>query len=604
MSYARRACDDFATLAPHASPRTGVPSLGRRARGRFTRRLRLAAGAADPRRDLAPKRRPARSHRRTRQADKRRRLDERAARARRQPGRGGRDRDRRRPPACRADLPRLQPTGGGRARFRVADRDRHAPLRLRARPDARAACRPRPRPRAGRGPARGRHTPEPGCDRRGNALDRARRQRHAHARERGHAHQAAPAGERRRRRARRHPRGRPRAALGLRRLPWIRCRRLFSRPRRRSAANLSPGGRARAACRARARPPGLPDRGRSARRAPPAARADRTAGGSAARAGRRRGDQRLRRLAGRNAAAGARPRRRPGRVDAHVGAARRARRRVRVGGPLDVSPSFRRAPAVVLFVVVLASAPAARAGGDFVDLAVQGARVWFVGPSGVRSLDARNGRTLSTPHLVGAAYPLSVTLAGGAAWVASVENGYVWGTLSRIDLRTHRVRVLWRKQDSSVQYVAAGAGGVWVLIGSASGNKIARFSLAGQMKRVWKVADAGRMAADASGCWISTNHWLLHIDAAGRVHRVLQAQLGDVSTGAGAVWLPQATTVLRTPCDEPCSSMSPDPRIAPLIRSSITIALALAFAASADSREPRQRGHRSLRLPIRNCSPS
>jgi hypothetical protein len=53
------------------------------------------------------------------------------------------------------------------------------------------------------------------------------------------------------------------------------------------------------------------------------------------------------------------------------------------------------------------------------------------------------------------------------------------------------------------------------------------------------------MAADASGCWISTNHWLIHIDPAGRVHRVLQAQLGDVSTGAGAAWLPQATTVLR-----------------------------------------------------------
>lgn len=196
-------------------------------------------------------------------------------------------------------------------------------------------------------------------------------------------------------------------------------------------------------------------------------------------------------------------------------------------------------------VVVLLAAPLARAGGDFLDLAVGSTRVWFVGELGVRELDARSERTTASPQLVGAPYPLSVTLAGGVAWVASVENGYVWGTLSRIDLRTHRVRVLWRKQDSSVQYVAAGAGGVWALIGSATGNKIARFSLTGRTERVWRIPDAGRMAADASGCWISTNQWLLHIDPAGRVHRVLQAQLGDVSTGAGAAWLPQAASVLR-----------------------------------------------------------
>src|SRR5207237_3249568 len=127
--------------------------------------------------------------------------------------------------------------------------------------------------------------------------------------------------------------------------------------------------------------------------------------------------------------------------------------------------------------VVLLMPAAARAGGDFVDLAVSSARVWFVGEPGVHELDARSGRTLASPQLVGAPYPLSVTLAGGAAWVASVENGYVWGTLTRIDLRTHHVRVLWRKQDSSVQYVAAGSGGVWALIGSAGATEIARISL-------------------------------------------------------------------------------------------------------------------------------
>lgn len=196
-------------------------------------------------------------------------------------------------------------------------------------------------------------------------------------------------------------------------------------------------------------------------------------------------------------------------------------------------------------LVVLVAAPLARAGGDFVDLAVGSARVWFVGEPGVRELDARTGRALASPRLVGAPYPLSVALAGGAAWVASVENGYIWGTLTRIDIHIGRPRVLWRKPDSSVQYVAAGVGGVWALIGSAGTTRIARFSLAGRLSRSWKVPGAGRMAADASGCWISTDHWLLHIDARGHVHRALRTQFGDVSTGSGAVWLPQASSVLR-----------------------------------------------------------
>jgi hypothetical protein len=204
-----------------------------------------------------------------------------------------------------------------------------------------------------------------------------------------------------------------------------------------------------------------------------------------------------------------------------------------------------RAALLLLAGVVLVAAPPARAGGDFVDIAVGGGRVWFVGAPGVRSLDARSGRTLTMPRLGGAAYPLSVTLAGGAAWVASVEGGYVWGTLSRIDERTGSVRVVWRKYGSSVQYVATGAGSVWALIGSPTGARIARFTLAGRLLNVWQIPDAGRVAADRAGCWVSTNRWLLRIDPGGRVHRIVRASLGDVATGAGAVWLPQPTSVLR-----------------------------------------------------------
>jgi hypothetical protein len=131
--------------------------------------------------------------------------------------------------------------------------------------------------------------------------------------------------------------------------------------------------------------------------------------------------------------------------------------------------------------------------------------------------------------------------------VASVEGGYVCGTLTRIDARTGKTRVLWRRYDSSVQYVAAGAGGVWAMVGSRTSRtgRVARFGLDGRLQRIWRIPETGRMAADASGCWISTGQWLLHIDPSGHIHRVVRARLGDVSTGRGAVWLPQATSVLR-----------------------------------------------------------
>src|SRR4051794_8498575 len=112
--------------------------------------------------------------------------------------------------------------------------------------------------------------------------------------------------------------------------------------------------------------------------------------------------------------------------------------------------------AVALAIGSLIAAPVARAGGDFIDLAAGPDRVWVVGAAGVNTLDARTGRTLAEPALIRTAYPLSVALAGGAAWIASVENGFLWGTLSRIDARTGATRVVWRRRDSSVQYVAAG----------------------------------------------------------------------------------------------------------------------------------------------------
>lgn len=199
----------------------------------------------------------------------------------------------------------------------------------------------------------------------------------------------------------------------------------------------------------------------------------------------------------------------------------------------------------VLLALALVLAPAARAGGDFVDLAADSGHLWLVGEPGVLELDAETGRTLRHPQPASAAYPLSVAVAGGAVWVASVANGFTDGRLTRIDLRTHRARDVLHVPDGSVQYVAAGAGGVWALLGAARGSRIARLSDGGRLLRVWPILAAGRMAADASGCWVSTSGRLLHIDAAGRVRVAVHAPLGDVATGDGAAWLARSTSVLR-----------------------------------------------------------
>ena len=214
-----------------------------------------------------------------------------------------------------------------------------------------------------------------------------------------------------------------------------------------------------------------------------------------------------------------------------------------------MSEGSKRVPPVLVALAALALlAPSlAGAGGDFVDLTVAKGHVWFVGEVGVNELSATTGRTLWTIQLAGAPYPMSVAAAGGAVWVAGVQNGDVAGTLSRIDLRSRRVRVVWRVTAGAIQYLAAGGEGLWALASTSAATTIARFQADGHLGRTWTLPanDDGRMAADASGCWISTGGWLLHIDPGGHIHRVLAAPLGDVATGAGAVWLPEATSILR-----------------------------------------------------------
>lgn len=204
---------------------------------------------------------------------------------------------------------------------------------------------------------------------------------------------------------------------------------------------------------------------------------------------------------------------------------------------------MRTVAAVTLAFFALA-APA-WAGGDFVDLAPHGAAIWVVGDFGLRELDARSGKTLYAPLPASARYDLAVTSAGGALFVAGIANGYTHGTVTRIDLRTHETRVVWHSPTATAQYVAAGAGGVYVLV-AAKTSSVLRLSAAGRVTHRWPIVDGGRLAADASGCWVAASHRLLHIRPDGRIVEVLTTDgQEDVATGGGAAWLVEAGKLIR-----------------------------------------------------------
>jgi hypothetical protein len=199
---------------------------------------------------------------------------------------------------------------------------------------------------------------------------------------------------------------------------------------------------------------------------------------------------------------------------------------------------------LVVAALLALDAPSASAGGDLVDLAIGPHSAWMVEAGGLRSFDTGSGKAQTGPRRTGSSYPLSVALAGGAVWVAGVDNGYTSGSVTRIDEHSGRARVVLRLRGSSAQAVSAGAGSVWVLIGSPAGNRVDRLALDGRLVRSWRLPGAGRIAADGQGCWVSGGGRLVRISPDGALHRVARAPLGDVTTGGGVVWLPRLTSVV------------------------------------------------------------
>jgi DNA-binding beta-propeller fold protein YncE len=206
--------------------------------------------------------------------------------------------------------------------------------------------------------------------------------------------------------------------------------------------------------------------------------------------------------------------------------------------------------AAILGVAAVAGLPAtARAGGEFASVAVAGGHAWVAGFGLVAEVDLAHGGVVRRPDLPGPApYPLSIAVAGGAVWVATVGNGFVDGAVSRIDLGSGRVRVVYRRRDRSVQQLAGGADGIWALLGGPGYRGVARFSPAGRLVAVRSHPAAGWLAADPAraGAWLSTGRRVLRL---GRRGESLAASrpLGPVNllvAGAGALLAPSGPRVL------------------------------------------------------------
>jgi hypothetical protein len=211
-----------------------------------------------------------------------------------------------------------------------------------------------------------------------------------------------------------------------------------------------------------------------------------------------------------------------------------------------------RRVAASLFAVVLVGGGAgdARAGGIDVRLAVVRGSVWATTGSAVLRIDPRTGRLVARPN-VALPYPIDLAANGGAAWVASVANGFVAGALTRIDLRTGRATTGFRVADAAVFAVAATADAVWALAGPSGTARVVRIDpRTGQDVRAFRIARRPAcLAADSSGAWvIDQQGLLLHVGArTSRIHAVTRLVNGGgrLAVGRESVWVIDGRDVVR-----------------------------------------------------------
>jgi hypothetical protein len=143
---------------------------------------------------------------------------------------------------------------------------------------------------------------------------------------------------------------------------------------------------------------------------------------------------------------------------------------------------------VLVALLALVAAPAARAGGDPLAIAATAGRVWATNGNGAIEYDARNGRIL---HVAATRYPYTTGLAltGGAVWATSVRNGYVASAVTRIPFdASYGTNPLVLPHDPTFA-VASDGRSVWLLAGARSAMQLIRIDAATRRTRAFRARD-------------------------------------------------------------------------------------------------------------------
>jgi hypothetical protein len=163
------------------------------------------------------------------------------------------------------------------------------------------------------------------------------------------------------------------------------------------------------------------------------------------------------------------------------------------------------APLLALAGLLLA-APRAGAGGDPLQLAACGSRLWVVGQGTAAELDAVSGRTLHRirPRLD---YPVAVACSGDEGLVGSVVNGYGSGAVQRVSAVGRSTPL---PGTGPVYDLAAWGRRAWVLT-DALARRVHELPEHGPSRPVPGTAGAGWVTAGADGLWIVTVHSQLRL---------------------------------------------------------------------------------------------
>jgi hypothetical protein len=147
-------------------------------------------------------------------------------------------------------------------------------------------------------------------------------------------------------------------------------------------------------------------------------------------------------------------------------------------------------------------------------------------------------------------YATEVVVGDGAAWIASISNGYLAGAIDRIDLRTQRKTLVFRSPRHGIYGIAYAAHRLWVLLSRPTQPqrfRVTRLDTRSRRVRSFSIGGhPGWIAAAGGGLWISGDSSLRFLNLNGRVNLVDWIRRpGVLAVSSDSVWVTNGNSVLR-----------------------------------------------------------